>query len=81
MSLIYFLLVGLLFLYAHHFPLVAEAESTDVLGLRWLVRSSVGGGVNVEEWWWGGVAGLSVMKPLAQEQDVPQMTDVAAGQT
>lgn len=70
-----------LYLSAHHFPLVAQAESTDVLWLSWLVRSPVGGGVNVEEWWWGSVARLSVMKPFSQEQDVPQMTDVAAGQT
>lgn len=71
----------MLFSSAHHFPLVAEAESTDVLRLSWLVRSSVGGGVNVEERWWGSVARLSIVKPLAQEQDVPQVADVAAGQT
>lgn len=66
---------------AHHFPLVAEAESTDVLWLAWLVGSSRGGGVDVEERRWGSVAGLPVVKPLAQEQDVSQVADVAAGQT
>lgn len=80
-SLTVFLLGCLSFLSAHHFPLVAEAESTDVLWLSWLVRSSAGGGVNVEERRWRGVARLSVVKRLAQKQNVPQMTDVAAGQT
>lgn len=66
---------------AHHFPLVAEAESTDVLRLSRLVGPSGGGGVDVEERRGRSVARLSVVKPLAQEQDVPQVADVAARQS
>lgn len=66
---------------AYHFPLVAEAESTDVLRLSRLVGSSGGGGVDVEERRGRSVARLSVVKPLAQEQDVPQVADVAARQS
>lgn len=65
---------------AHHFPLVAEAEGTDVLRLARLVRASRGGGVDVEEGRRGSVAGLAVVEALTQEQHVPQVADVAAGQ-
>lgn len=64
----------------HQFPLVAEAESTDVLRLSWLVRSSGGGGVDMEERRGRSVARLSVVKSLAQEQDISQVADVAARQ-
>lgn len=74
-------LSSIIFSSAHHFPLVAEAESTDVLRLGRLVGSSGGGGVNVEERRRRSVARLSIVKPLAQEQDVSQVADVAAGQT
>lgn len=66
---------------AHHFPLVAETEGTDVLGLSRLVGSSGWGGADVEERRRGGMARLTVVKPFAQEQHVPQMADIAAGQT
>lgn len=65
---------------AHHFPLVAEAEGTDVLRLTRLVGPSRGGGVDVEEGRRGSVAGLAVVEAFAQEQHVPQVADVAAGQ-
>lgn len=68
------------FFFAHQFPLVAEAESTDVLRLSRLVGSSSGGGVDVEERRGRSVARLSVVKPLAQEQDISQVADVAARQ-
>lgn len=61
-----------------HFALVAEAEGADVFGLSGLV--SVRGGADVEERWRGGVARLSIMKPLPQEQHVTQVTDVTARQ-
>lgn len=63
-----------------HFPLVAEAEGTDVLRLARLVGASRGGGVDVEEGRRGSVAGLAVVEALTQEQHVPQVADVAAGQ-
>lgn len=65
---------------AHHFPLVAEAEGTDVLRLTRLVGPPRGGGVDVEEGRRGSVAGLAVVEAFAQEQHVPQVADVAAGQ-
>lgn len=65
---------------AHHFPLVAEAEGTDVLRLARLVGASRGGGVDVEEGRRGSVAGLAVVQALTHEQHVPQVADVAAGQ-
>lgn len=66
--------------FAHHSPLVAQAEGADVLGLSWLVRSSGGGGADMEKWGRWRVARLSIMKPFTQKQHVSQMADVAAGQ-
>ena len=63
---------------SYHFALVAEAEGADVFGLGGLV--SVRGGVDVEERWRGGVAGLPVVKPLPEQQHIAQVTDVTARQ-
>lgn len=51
-----------------------------MLRLARLVGAPRGGGVDVEEGRRGSVAGLAVVEALAQQQHVPQVADVAAGQ-
>lgn len=51
-----------------------------MLRLTRLVGPSRGGGVDVEEGRRGSVAGLAIVETFAQEQHVPQVADVAAGQ-
>ncbi|XP_064910754.1 ribosome biogenesis protein BOP1 isoform X1 [Columba livia] len=65
----------------YQLPLVAEAESADLFGLGVLGVARGGAAAAVVVEGRGGVAGLPVPARLPHQQHVPQVRDVAGGQS